>query len=216
MRCYSSTGTISMSHRTQIVKKKKNMVRIPSLTIPGLLQLQRKVSIARFIASISQCIHHLRIVGGILSSPSGESSWSFSDIVGSAGRSSNDSLVLGPKQSFNPRNNNKKQTYGNICGVLKGAGNVWTAFPSSHSHPSTKHYILAHIPQREHTKPQRLFPFPLTQHRSQHRVRTTSIPHRPRFVPDLQHNSQRRLHEMDKGLRLWRCVYEFNGTMWMG
>jgi len=108
MRCCSFTPTIRSSPRVQIVKGKKNIPnrselfskRIPGPTIQGCSSnsgaTYRSPATASFIASISHCIHHLRILGGILSSPSfgAKSSSSFSDIVWSGGRSSEDSCVL--------------------------------------------------------------------------------------------------------------------------
>jgi len=64
----------------------------------------------------------------------------------------------------------EKKTHGNICRVLKSAGKVCTAFSSSHSHPSTISLPDFKSLNVKNTKPQRLLPFPLTQHRSQHRV----------------------------------------------
>jgi hypothetical protein len=68
-----------------------------------------------------------------------------------------------------------------------------------HSHHPT-HDLLAQfqIPPCEDTKPQHMFPFPLTLHWFQHRVETTA-PQKPPFIPDLpriQRNFQP--YEMDK------------------
>ena len=79
MRCRSSTTKIRVSPRAKIVKKKKKAYSTEPKSSPSesqvppsrmLLQLQRNFSIASFIASISRCTHLLRILRGILSSPS--------------------------------------------------------------------------------------------------------------------------------------------------
>jgi len=105
IRCCSSTPTIHLSPRAQIVKKKTYPIRTLLQANPRshhprmLLQFQRNFLIARnrLLHHLDLTIHqHLRILGGILSSPSfgAKSSSSFSDIVGSGGRSSEDSSIL--------------------------------------------------------------------------------------------------------------------------
>lgn len=90
------------SHESQSVNHEGKKTDLTDLS-PGLFSSQilrptilggfsncittsRLLTTASFIASISRCIHRLRIFGGILPLPSfsGESSLLFSDIVGSA------------------------------------------------------------------------------------------------------------------------------------
>jgi len=102
-------------------------------------------------------------------------------------------------QWLNPRNNNNKKNNSRKHGrSLQTRTRRMYRIPIIPFPPKHNPITNFRIPRREHTKPQRFLPFPLTT--------PVSAPHRLFFAPNLpgiQRNFQRQLHEMDKRFGAW-------------